>query len=184
LRELSGAPKLWGEPDFTLAERIGARPTLEINGIWGGYTGEGSKTVIPAEAHAKISMRLVPDQEPHEVRAQLEDYLRRNAPDTVTWELTELAGGDAFICDPSSPAHEAFAAALRDVWRTEPILARIGGSVPVASDVEKLLGMPSILSGFALPDDRIHSPNESQDIDTWYRGIEAVTRFIYRYGNG
>lgn len=178
---LSGVPKLWGEEGFTVVERTGARPTLEINGIWGGYTGPGAKTVIPAEAHAKISTRLVPDQKHEEVREQLEKYLVEHAPDTVSWEITELAGGAAFICDPDSPAHEAFAAALHDVWGREPVLARIGGSVPVASEVEQILGMPSILTGFALPDDQVHSPNESQHVANWYRGIEAVTRFLYRY---
>ncbi len=180
-RRLSGVPKLWGEDGFTVVERTGARPTLEINGIWGGYIGPGAKTVIPAQAHAKISTRLVPDQRHEEVREQLEKYLVEHAPDTVSWELTELAGGAAFICDPESPAHDAFAAALTDVWNREPILARIGGSVPVASEVEQILGMPSILTGFALPDDQVHSPNESQHIENWYRGIEALTRFLYRY---
>ena len=182
VQKLSGVPELWGESGFTVVERTGARPTLEINGVWGGYTGPGAKTVIPAEAHAKISTRLVPDQRPEEIRGQLEAYLEKNAPPSVRWELTELAGGDGFICDPDSPAHTAFAAALRDVWGTEPVFARIGGSVPVASDVERLLDMPSILTGFALPDDQIHSPNESQHIENWYRGIEAVARFLYRYG--
>ncbi|MFW5689558.1 MAG: dipeptidase [Spirochaetota bacterium] len=182
IRELTGATALWGESEYTVVERIGARPTLEINGIWGGYQGEGSKTVIPAEAHAKISMRLVPDQRPEEVRGQLEAYLDEHVPPGISWELVQHASGDAFICDPDSPAHRAFARALEEVWGTEPVLARIGGSVPVASDVEKLLGMPSILTGFALPDDRIHSPNESQHIENWHRGIEAVTRFLYHYG--
>ncbi len=182
VQKLSGVPELWGESGFTVVERTGARPTLEINGLWGGYTGPGAKTVIPAEAHAKISTRLVPDQRPDEVRGQLEAYLEENAPPSVRWELTELAGGDGFICDPDSPAHTALAEALRDVWGTEPVFARIGGSVPVASDVERLLDMPSILTGFALPDDQIHSPNESQHIANWYRGIEAVARFLYRYG--
>jgi acetylornithine deacetylase/succinyl-diaminopimelate desuccinylase-like protein len=178
---LTGVPALWGEPEYPAVERIGARPTLEINGIWGGYTGPGAKTVIPAEAHAKISMRLVPDQRAGEVRGQLEAYLREHAPATIRWELTELAGGDPFICDPDSPAHAAFAGALRDVWGVEPILSRNGGSVPVASDLERLLGMPSVLGGFGLPDDRIHSPNESQHLETWYRGMEAITRFLYRF---
>jgi len=182
VRRLAGVPDLWGEQGFSVAERLGARPTLEINGIWGGYTGAGSKTVIPAQAHAKISTRLVPDQDYRDVRGQLEAYLYTHCPSTVRWELSELAGGACFICDPHSPAHEAFARALREVWGREPILARIGGSVPVASDVEEILGMPSVLTGFALPDDQIHSPNESQHIETWYRGIEAVTRFLYLFG--
>ena len=174
----SGVPALWGEERFTPIERIGARPTLEINGIWGGYTGAGAKTVIPAEAHAKISTRLVPDQRHGDVYAQLVAYLTENAPPTVTWELEQLAGGEAFICDADSPYNQAFAAALTSVWNREPVLSRNGGSVPVAADLERILGMPSILSGFALPDDRVHSPNESQDIATWYRGIEAVIRFL------
>ncbi len=181
IRALTGVPSLWGEPDFTVVERIGARPTLEINGIWGGYTGPGAKTVIPAQAHAKISTRLVPDQRPAEVRGQLEAYLTAHASHGIRWRLTELAGGDPFICDPDSPAHRALGAALREVWGAEPVLARIGGSVPVAADLERLLGIPSVLTGFALPDDQIHSPNESQHIASWYRGIEAVVRFLYGY---
>ena len=183
IRALTGAPALWGEPQYRAIERIGARPTLEVNGLWGGYTGPGAKTVIPAEAHAKISMRLVPDQRSGEVRGQLETYLREHAPATIRCELTELAGGDPFICDPDSPAHAALSAALRDVWGVEPVLSRIGGSVPVARDVERLLGMPSVLTGFALPDDQVHSPNESQHLETWYRGMESITRFLYIYGN-
>jgi acetylornithine deacetylase/succinyl-diaminopimelate desuccinylase-like protein len=181
LRSLTGAPALWGEPEYEAAARIGARPTLEINGIWGGYQGEGSKTVIPSRAHAKISTRLVPDQRYGEVRGQLEAYLREHAPETIRWELEEYAGGDPFICDPSSTAHSAFSTALEEVWSREPSLARIGGSVPIAADLERLLAIPSILTGFALPDDRIHSPNESQHIETWFRGVEAVTRFLFHY---
>ena len=181
IRTLAGVPTLWGEPEYTVVERTGARPTLEINGIWGGYTGPGQKTLIPARAHAKISTRLVPDQRPSEVRQQLEAYLAAATPRGVRWSLTELASGDPFICDPDSPAHRAFAEALREVWKAPPVLARIGGSVPVAADLERLLGMPSVLTGFALPDDQIHSPNESQDIANWYRGIEAIARFLYRY---
>ena len=182
VRRLTGVPALWGEPEYGVVERIGARPTLEINGIWGGYTGAGSKTVIPAVAHAKISTRLVPDQDHREIRGQLERFLAATAPKTIAWKVQELAGGPAFICDPDSIAHHAFSAALGDVWGREPVLARNGGSVPVAAEIEEILGMPSVLCGFALPDDRIHSPNESQHIATWYRGIEAVTRFLYRLG--
>jgi acetylornithine deacetylase/succinyl-diaminopimelate desuccinylase-like protein len=183
VKRWTGAPALWGEPEYNVAERVGARPTLEINGIWGGYTGEGSKTVIPAEAHAKISMRLVPDQDPNEVRMQLETHLTEQVPTTITWELNELAHGKPFICDPSSEYHRAFAKAQKEVWGKEPVLARIGGSVPVARDLQDLLGIPSILTGFALPDDQIHSPNESQDIESFHRGVETVLRFLYLAGD-
>ena len=179
VQRTSGVPSLWGEPEYSVPERIGARPTLEINGMWGGYTGEGSKTVIPAEAHAKISTRLVPDQDYRQIRGQLERYLHEHAPATVRWELNELAGGQPFICDPDSPAHAAFARALEAVWQTKPLRWRIGGSVPVARDLQDMLGVPSVLSGFALSEDQVHSPNESIDLQEWYKGIEAVTRFLY-----
>ncbi|TVQ20597.1 MAG: dipeptidase [Spirochaetaceae bacterium] len=178
VKALSGVPELWGEAAYTPVERIGARPTLEVNGVWGGYTGEGSKTVIPAEAHAKLSMRLVPDQRHEDAAGYLSVYLETHAPSTIEWELSQLAGGPAYICDPDSRFHIAFAAALEAVWGRPPVLSRNGGSVPVAGDLERLLGMPSILTGFALADDRIHSPNESQDIENWYRGIDALIRYL------
>ena len=115
---------------------------------------------------------------------RLEAYLRSAVPPTVSWELEELAGGPAFICDPESPAHTALANALTNVWGVEPLLARSGGSVPVASELQDVLGMPSVLTGFALPDDQVHSPNESQHLPTWYRGIEALIRFFANYGQG
>jgi acetylornithine deacetylase/succinyl-diaminopimelate desuccinylase-like protein len=175
----TGVSQLWGEPEYSVVERIGARPTLEINGMWGGYTGEGSKTVIPAVAHAKISMRLVPDQDPQEVRGQLEAYLSERVPAGIAWELEQHASGKPFLCAPDSPYHNAFASALESVWGNKPVLARIGGSVPVAADLQNHLGVPSVLTGFALPEDRIHSPNESQDIENYLLGIEAMIRFFY-----
>ncbi len=181
IRKLSGVPQLWGERGFSPAERVGARPTLEINGIESGYTGPGAKTVIPATAMAKISTRLVPDQRPEEIRGQLEEFLRRHVPPTISYKLVELARGASFICDPTSPAHTAFAGALSAVWGVDPILSRSGGSVPVASDLQELLGVPSILTGFALPDDQVHSPNESQHLPTWYRGIETLIRFMMEF---
>ena len=181
VRRLSGVSSSWGEPGFTPAERLGARPTLEINGIVSGYTGPGAKTVIPAEAMAKISTRLVPDQRPEEVREQLSAYLRDTVPPTVTWELMELATGAWFLGDPASPAHTTMKQALTEVWGVEPVLSRSGGSVPVAGNLKALLGMDSILTGFALPEDNIHSPNESQHLETWRRGIDALIRFLSAY---
>lgn len=176
---LSGAPAVWGDSRFSVAERIAARPTLEINGIWGGYTGPGAKTVIPAEAHAKISCRLVPDQRPEEVSEQLHAYMDSCALKTVTWEIQEMAGGAPYYSSPETPAHQAFSRALQAVWGRNPLLSRHGGSVPVTSHLEQILQVPSILSGFALPEDQIHSPNESQDIENWYRGISTVTHFLF-----
>jgi len=181
VRKLSGVAELWGESAFTPAERIAARPTLEINGMESGYTGHGAKTVIPAKAMAKISMRLVPDQRPEEIRGQLEAYLEQQVPPTISYELVQLAQGPSFICDPTSPAHIALSGALSEVWGVAPVLSRSGGSVPVASDLQELLGVPSVLTGFGLPDDQIHSPNESLHLPTWYRGIEAFIRFFENY---
>ena len=182
VRELSGVAQSWGESKFSPAERVGARPTLEINGIESGYTGPGAKTVIPATAMAKISMRLVPDQRPEEIRGQLEAHLSRHVPPTISYEIVEFAHGASFICDPTSPAHTALSNALLAVWGVDPILSRSGGSVPVASDLQELLGIPSILTGFGLPNDQIHSPNESQHLPTWYRGTEALIRFMTDFG--
>lgn len=179
VRELSGAPTLWGEPNFSVAERIAARPTLEINGIWGGYTGPGAKTVIGSEAHAKISCRLVPDQQPDEVRQQLEAYLDKHAPASISWSLEEFAAGDPYYSRPDSAAHSALSRALEHAWGRSPILSRHGGSVPVTAHLEQLLDVPSLLTGFGLPEDRIHSPNESQHLDTWHRGIDAVVHLLF-----
>ena len=182
VRKLSGVTQSWGESEFSPAERVGARPTLEINGMESGYTGPAAKTVIPAKPMAKISTRLVPDQRHEEIRGQLEAYLKEHVPPTISYELIELAGGASFICDPTSPAHTALSDALTAVWGVDPIFARSGGSVPVASDLQELLGIPSVLTGFALPDDQIHSPNESQHLPTWSRGTEALIRFMHTYG--
>lgn len=182
IRKLSGVPQLWGESAFSPAERVSARPTLEINGLESGYTGPGAKTVIPAKAMAKISTRLVPDQRPEEIRGQLDAYLKQHVQPTISYNLVQLAQSPSFICDPTSPAHTALSSALSAVWGVEPILSRSGGSVPVASDLQELLGVPSVLTGFGLPDDQIHSPNESLHLPTWHRGTEALIRFMYTYG--
>ncbi len=182
VRELSGVSQPWGEAGFTPSERVSARPTLEINGMESGYTGPGAKTVLPSTAMAKISMRLVPDQRPEEIRGQLEAYLKQHVPPTISYDLVQFAQGPSFISDPTSPAHTALSSSLRAVWGVDPILTRSGGSVPVAGDLQELLGMPSVLTGFGLPDDQIHSPNESQHVPTWYRGTEALIRFMYAYG--
>jgi acetylornithine deacetylase/succinyl-diaminopimelate desuccinylase-like protein len=174
----TGAPALFGEAGFTPAERVGGRPTLEVNGLYSGYIGEGSKTVLPAKAMAKISMRLVPDQDPLEVQRQLEQYLRECAPPTVTWEVLRHAGSPASISSLDLPAVNAMRNALETTWGKAPLFKREGGSVPVVGQMQKALGVESLLTGFGLPDDNLHSPNEKIHLLTYYRGIEAFVRFF------
>jgi len=175
----AGVTKLWGEQGFTPVERVGARPTLEVNGLYSGFTGSGSKTVLPAYAMAKISMRLVADQDPDEVQQQLIQYLEENTPETVRWEITPMAGSFASAADPHSPEAAAFAKALETVWGVRPLYKREGGSVPVVTDMQKILGIDSVLTGFGLPDDRIHSPNEHLHLPTWYKGIDSIIHFLF-----
>jgi acetylornithine deacetylase/succinyl-diaminopimelate desuccinylase-like protein len=175
----TGAPAVWGEKGFTSTERIGARPTLDVNGLYSGFTGEGSKTIIPAWAMAKISSRLVPDQDPKEVHQQLLSYLEKNAPKTIRWELTYLSGAPACLVDRNHPACKALAKAMETVWGKRPVFQREGGSVPVATDMQEVLKIDSVLTGFGLPDDNIHAPNEKLNLTAWTRGVETLIRFFY-----
>ncbi len=174
----TGAPQLYGEAGYTPAEQVGGRPTLEVNGLLSGYTGEGSKTVLPAKAMAKISMRLVPDQDPNEVERQLRRYLEAKVPPTVRWELVKHAGGPPSITDRRIPGVLALAQALEDTWGVRPAFKREGGSVPVTAQMCDRLGIESVLTGFGLPDDNLHAPNEKMHLPTYYRGIEALIRFF------
>jgi acetylornithine deacetylase/succinyl-diaminopimelate desuccinylase-like protein len=176
--EVTGAPALYGEAGFTVNERTGARPTLDVNGMLSGFTGEGSKTVIPAWAMAKISMRLVPDQDPKEIHQQLTRYLDEHAPTDIRWELTSMAGGPASISDRNNIGVRAMSKALETVWGTRPYFRREGGSIPVVKEMQNLLGIESVVCGFGLPDDNVHAPNEKMHLPTWYRGIEAVIHFF------
>jgi acetylornithine deacetylase/succinyl-diaminopimelate desuccinylase-like protein len=176
--EMCGAPALWGEEGYTTVERIGARPTLEVNGIVGGFTGEGSKTVLPARAMAKLSMRLVPDQDPSAIYEQLCAYLREKAPNTVTWDVRELSHGPGAVMDRKSAFMRAAERALREVFGSEPIFKREGGSVPVVGVLQQKLGVDSIMLGFALPSDGIHGPNERQYLPNYFKGVEAYIRFL------
>ncbi|HTX78273.1 MAG TPA: dipeptidase [Longilinea sp.] len=175
----TGAPAVWGERGFTSTERIGARPTLDVNGLYSGFTGEGSKTIIPAWAMAKISSRLVPDQDPEEVHRQLLAYLEKNAPKTIRWELSYLSGAPACLVDRNHPACKALAKAMEEVWGKRPVFQREGGSVPVATDMQEVLKIDSVLTGFGLPDDNIHAPNEKLNLTAWTRGVETLIRFFY-----
>jgi acetylornithine deacetylase/succinyl-diaminopimelate desuccinylase-like protein len=175
----SGAPALWaGEQGFTPFERVGARPTLEVNGLSSGFTGEGSKTVLPAEAMGKISMRLVPDQTPEQVTSQLEAFLHQHVPASVRWELKRLAGGPPSISARESPGVRALARALGEAWGVAPVFRREGGSIPVVAYLQEYLGVESLLTGFSLPEDNAHSPNEKLHLPTWQKGIAALALFF------
>ncbi|MEW6179741.1 MAG: dipeptidase [Chloroflexota bacterium] len=178
----TGVPALYGEKGFTPVERVGARPSLDVNGIYSGFIGEGQKTVIPSWAMAKVSMRLVPDQDPAAVFDQLKQYLLEKAPKTVRWELIQMPYGAASISDIHHPATRALAQAFSSVWGKEPLYKREGGSIPVVGNMQKILGVESVLTGFGLADDNIHAPNEKLHLPTWYKGIQALIHFFYNYG--
>lgn len=176
--EVTGSQALFGEKGFTVNERTGTRPTLEVNGMLSGFTGEGSKTVIPAWAMAKISMRLVPDQTPEEVHKQLIRYLEERIPADIRWELKLLAGNPASVSSRNNIGVGAMEKALETVWGIRPYFRREGGSISVVGDMQTLLGVESVITGFALPDDNIHAPNEKMHLPTWYRGIDAIIHFF------
>ena len=178
----TGSSALWGEKGYTPVEHVGARPTLDVNGMLAGFTGEGAKTVLPAKSMAKISMRLVPDQTPGEVYEQLVQYMEENMPAGVRYEINVEYGANPSISERDGIGVRAMAEAMRQVWDVEPLFKREGGSIPVVGEMQKVLGIDSVLTGFGLPDDRIHSPNEKQDLPTWYRGIDALIHFFYNLG--
>jgi acetylornithine deacetylase/succinyl-diaminopimelate desuccinylase-like protein len=178
LIEQTGVPALYGEDGYTGNERASARPTLDVNGILSGFTGEGSKTVIPSWAMAKISTRLVPDQDPQEVHQQLIQYLDKNVPAQIRWELKMMSGAPASISDRSNRAVQAMSKALETVWAMRPFFKREGGSIPVVGEMQKLLGAESVIVGFGLPDDNVHAPNEKLHLPTWYRGIDTYIHFL------
>jgi len=175
----TGAGETYGEAGFTTIERVGARPTLEINGIWGGFTGEGAKTVLPARAHAKISTRLVADQKPEEVEGQLRAHIEKHLPKGVTeWHLHQHSCGPGATMDRTTPFMRAAAQALETVFGKAPIFKREGGSVPVVAFLQQELGVDSVMLGFALPEDGIHGPNERQYLPNFFRGIETYIHFL------
>lgn len=182
-RGMAGAPALWGEQGYTTVERVGARPSLDLNGIVGGFIGEGPKTVLPARAMAKLSMRLVADQDPVGIYDQLRAYLRDNMPGTVTWELRELAHGPGAIMDRHSLYMQTAHDALETTFGVRPLFKREGGSVPIVGILQKELGLDSIMMGFCLPDSGVHGPNEKQHLPTLFKGIEAYARFLDGLGS-
>lgn len=168
----TGSPSTFGEPGYSAAECLWGRPTVEVNGIGGGYQGEGSKTVIPAEAMFKLSCRLVPGQDPVKVQQQVEDHLMANIPSGVTVDIKRGHSGKAYHNDPNSKFSKAAQRALTTAFGREPVLIREGGSIPIIQDMKEILGADSLMLGLALPDCQIHAPNENFSVENFEKGIE------------
>jgi acetylornithine deacetylase/succinyl-diaminopimelate desuccinylase-like protein len=175
-----GVEALGGEKGYSDTERVGIRPTLDINGIWGGYTGEGAKTILPSKAFAKISMRLVPNQNAAKIAKLFEKHFLSIAPEGVKVKAEYLHGGEAYVSPLDTPEYLAASMAYETVLGKKPIPVRSGGSIPIVAVFEKVLGIKSILMGFGLESDAIHSPNENFPLKNFFAGIEAIP-YYYRY---
>ncbi len=178
-----GSTTLTGEPGYTVLERVWARPTLELHGIAGGFTAAGAKTVIPATATAKVSMRLVPNQNADKIVAAYKKFVADNAPAGIQVEVRVLSAGEAIMVNPDHHAIDVAARAFRDVLGRETVFVRSGGSIPIVGDFAKHLHIPTILMGFGLPDDGLHSPNEKYKLSNYYAGIVTIAHFFEQYGS-
>ncbi len=176
-KEDLGVKELWGEKGFTTNERTGIRPTIELNGIWGGYTGEGSKTVLPSKAFAKISARLVPNQSSERITNLLIKHIESTAPAYVTVKASVHHGGEPYMTPLNSTAYKAAAKAMETTFGKEPIPVRGGGSIPICALFEKELGIKIVFMGFGLDSDNLHSPNEKYNLENYYKGIETIPYF-------
>lgn len=172
-----GIANVWGEKGYSTNERTGIRPTLEVNGIWGGYTGEGAKTVLPSKAFAKISCRLVPNQSSKVITEKVLNYFKSIAPDNVTVNAFEHHGGEPYITPINSHEYQSAAKAIATTFGKDPIPVRGGGSIPICSLFEQALGLKIVFMGFGLDSDNLHSPNEKYDIANFYKGIETIPYF-------
>jgi acetylornithine deacetylase/succinyl-diaminopimelate desuccinylase-like protein len=176
-RKAIDVEELNGEKGYTTIEHTGIRPTFDVCGIWGGYTGEGAKTVLPSKAYAKISSRLVPNQHHKKIEVLFKEYFEKIAPKSVKVKVEYLHGGQAYVCPIDLPAYKAAEKAYMDVYGKQPIPMRSGGSIPIISTFEEILGLKSVLMGFGLESDAIHSPNENYPLDNFYKGIETIAAF-------
>jgi acetylornithine deacetylase/succinyl-diaminopimelate desuccinylase-like protein len=177
-----GSTKLTGESRLSVFERTWARPTLEVHGIAGGFTGAGAKTVIPARATAKVSMRLVPDQDPDKIIAAVKAFVAKNTPRGIQTEVRVLSASPGLVVNPDHPAIRVAAQAFSEVLGRPTVFIRSGGSIPIVGDFAKHLGISTVLMGFGLPDDCLHSPNEKFNLENYYQGIATVARFLAQYG--
>ncbi len=171
--------ELAGEKGYSTLERTGIRPSLDVNGIWGGYTGEGAKTVLPSEAHAKISMRLVPHQNSDKITRLFKEHFLSIAPECVKVDVEFLHGGEGYVSPVDTPEYQAASKAYEKTYGIKPVPYRSGGSIPIISMFEKILGIKSILMGFGLESDAIHSPNENYPLAQFYKGIETIPHFYH-----
>jgi acetylornithine deacetylase/succinyl-diaminopimelate desuccinylase-like protein len=182
LKKEVGSTQLTGEPGYSVLEKVWARPTLEVHGIAGGFTAAGAKTVIPAKATAKVSIRLVPNQDPDKIVAAFKDYVKACTPAGIETEVRVLNAGPGLMVDPEHPAIRVAAKAFGEILNRDTVFIRSGGSIPIVGDFARHLGIPTILMGFGLPDDGLHSPNEKYKIDNYYTGIMTIAHFFEQYG--
>ncbi|MBQ8672735.1 MAG: dipeptidase [Bacteroides sp.] len=183
-KQAIGVNELFGEKGYSTLERNSCRPSFDVCGIWGGYTGEGSKTVLPSKAYAKVSCRLVPHQDHEKISRLFIDYIQRMAPDTIQVKVTPMHGGQGYVCPISLPAYQAAEKGFEKAFGKKPLAVRRGGSIPIISTFEEVLGLKTVLMGFGLEADAIHSPNENFSLDIFRKGIEAVVEFHLNYSKG
>ena len=182
LKKEVGSKKLTGEPGYSVLERIWARPTFEVHGVAGGFTGAGAKTVIPAKATAKVSFRLVPNQDPEKVISAFREFVRKKTPAGIRTEVRVLSAAPAVMVNPDHAAIQVAARAFSDVFEKPTVFIRSGGSIPIVGDFGRHLSIPTILMGFGLPDDGLHSPNEKYCLENYYKGIMTIAHFFEQYG--
>ncbi|MCK9290986.1 MAG: M20/M25/M40 family metallo-hydrolase, partial [Bacteroidales bacterium] len=180
-KEAIDVKELRGEKGYTTIEHTGLRPTFDLCGIWGGYTGEGAKTVLPSKAYAKISCRLVPDQQHEKIGELFAQHFKNIAPESVKVKVEYLHGGQAYVCPIDLPAYKAAEKAYFQTYGKQPIPMRSGGSIPIISTFEEILGLKSVLMGFGLESDAIHSPNENYPLENFYKGIETISWFYHYF---
>jgi acetylornithine deacetylase/succinyl-diaminopimelate desuccinylase-like protein len=182
LKEEVGSTELTGEPEHSILARVWARPTFEVHGIAGGFTAAGAKTVIPAKATAKVSMRLVAKQDPQRVLTAFKRWVNENTPKGIHTEVRVLSAGPAISVNPNHPAIQIAAKAFSEMLGKPTVFIRSGGSIPIVGEFAAHLGIPTILMGFGLPDDGLHSPNEKYRISNYYQGIVTIAHFLDEYG--
>jgi acetylornithine deacetylase/succinyl-diaminopimelate desuccinylase-like protein len=178
LKEATGVPAPWGDARYSIGERVSARPTLDVNGMWSGWTGPGPKTIIPARAGAKLSSRLVADQDPHKVFEQLKQYIESIAPPTVTVKVSLLTTGEPALIPYDLPEMQAAARAYERGWGAKPVFTRGGGSIPIVADIRNLMQIPVVMMGYGLDSDGLHAPNEHYSLEMFQRGIETAIVYL------